>query len=131
VPASDSEKVTALIHRATSHPLRRRILRTLKEANQPLAPRDVERRTGEELSNISYHFRVLLSAGLIDLVATESRRGAVKHYYRPSKAFTAEVQDTLAMDRIAELLEEGTTDLPDEVMDEIVDIVVATGRPIR
>lgn len=36
---------------------------------------------GESLGNVSYHVRQLQKAGLIELVATKQRRGALEHYY--------------------------------------------------
>jgi hypothetical protein len=36
---------------------------------------------GASLSNVSYHVRQLAKAGLIELVATRPRRGALEHYY--------------------------------------------------
>jgi DNA-binding transcriptional ArsR family regulator len=71
------------------HPLKLRILALMAEpsasaggpggragarlvAQQPL---------GEPLGNVSYHVRQLEKAGLIELVATKQRRGALEHYY--------------------------------------------------
>jgi len=121
-----------LIHKATGHPLRRRILRILRAADEPLAPSDLQEEIPKEgLPNLGYHVRVLHEAGLVDLVKTEPRRGAVKHFYAPSGLFTPELRDTLAVDRIAELLEEEAAEITDGVLNEIVDIIVAAGRPIR
>src|SRR5919106_936821 len=36
----------------------------------------------ERLPNVSYHVRVLLDLGCIELVRTAQRRGAIEHYYR-------------------------------------------------
>jgi DNA-binding transcriptional ArsR family regulator len=36
---------------------------------------------GEPLGNVSYHVRQLQKAGLIQLIATRQRRGALEHYY--------------------------------------------------
>lgn len=135
----EDDKAIAALYKATSHRIRRHILLVMQEDREPLAPIDFERRfypRGDDekkrkLSGISYHFRVLEEVGLIDLVDTEPIRGSVKHYYRLSGAFTAELRDTLALDKIAELLEEEAADLTKGVMKEIVDIIVASGRPIR
>ena len=37
---------------------------------------------GERLGNISYHVRILLGSGYVELVRTEPRRGALEHFYR-------------------------------------------------
>jgi hypothetical protein len=36
---------------------------------------------GEPLGNVSYHVRQLKKVGLIQLIATKQRRGALEHYY--------------------------------------------------
>jgi DNA-binding transcriptional ArsR family regulator len=107
----------------------------MKEEGEPLAPADYERRfrAGEkkELGLVSYHFNVLREVGLIELARKESVRGSVKHLFRLSPAFTAELQDTLALDKIAELLGGDVGDHAKEVAEEIAAVVVATGRPIQ
>jgi len=39
-------------------------------------------RRGERLGNVSYHVRILRELGLVELVRTEPRRGALEHFYR-------------------------------------------------
>lgn len=129
------DKAIAALYKATSHRTRRHILLVMKEEDgQSLAPADYERRfrSGDEkkLSLVSYHFDVLKDVGLIELARTEPTKGSVKHLYRPSPAFTAELQDTLALDKLAELVEGDVADRAKEVVKEIVDIIRATGRPI-
>jgi hypothetical protein len=106
-----------------------------EEGGGPLAPADYERRfrVGDEkkLSLVSYHFKVLKDVGLIELAGTERTRGSVKNLFRLSPAFTPELRDSLALDKIAELLGGGVGDRAEEVVKAIIDIVVAAGRPIR
>lgn len=49
-----------------------------------VSPKGLSVALDEELSQVSYHVKVLLEdcEGLIKLVRTEPRRGAVEHYYR-------------------------------------------------
>jgi DNA-binding transcriptional ArsR family regulator len=61
-------------------PLRQNIL--LRYAETVTSPSDVAAALGEPLNLVSYHTRVLLQAGCIELVGTEPRRGATKHFYR-------------------------------------------------
>lgn len=134
--AAADDGAVGSFYKATSNRTRRHILLVLKaEDGEPLAPVDYERRfrSGDkkELGLISYHFKVLRKAGLIELAYTESIRGSVKHMYRLSPAFTAELRDTLALDRIAELLEEDGAERARGVVKEIAETVVATGRPIK
>jgi len=85
----------------------------------------------KKLSGIAYHVRQLEKAGLVTLVGTEAVRGSTKHFYSPSKLFTADLLDMLALDAIAELLEDTARDATEDVMDRIVEILGASGRPIR
>lgn len=116
-----------------SHDIRRGILQTLQEAGEPVAPTDVADGLGmgDEISNVSYHFRVLANLDLVEIADEESVRGAVKHFYVLGRFFPPEFRDTLAMDHIAALLEKKAAGLTEGVLREIVDILVASGRLIR
>jgi DNA-binding transcriptional ArsR family regulator len=129
----DKDRVPEAIHKALAHPLRRRILRVLRQAGNPLAPIDVAEQIGEPdaVSNIAYHFAVLEKYALVDPHHMEPVRGSIKHYYVAGKAFTPDLGDTLALDQIAELLEEAAAEISEGVLNEIIDIIVASGRPIR
>jgi DNA-binding transcriptional ArsR family regulator len=63
------------------HPLRRAILRKLVEASAPLSPREASDGLDSALSNVSYHFRVLLSGRLAVLDHTQQVRGSLQHFY--------------------------------------------------
>jgi DNA-binding transcriptional ArsR family regulator len=63
-----------------AHPLRDRILFEYQQG--PTCPSAVARRVGRPLNLVSYHTRVLDSAGCLELVRTERRRGGLVHYYR-------------------------------------------------
>jgi DNA-binding transcriptional ArsR family regulator len=73
------------------HPLKIRILALMAEPPPPRAvpegapepgwsPSSLYVAAGEPLGNVSYHVRHLEKAGLIELVATKQRRGALEHY---------------------------------------------------
>jgi DNA-binding transcriptional ArsR family regulator len=66
--------------KALSHPLRARLFAVLNE--QVASPNEMAGMLGEQLPNVSYHTRVLLRLGCIELVRTAPRRGAIEHYYR-------------------------------------------------
>jgi DNA-binding transcriptional ArsR family regulator len=73
------------------HPLKIRILALMAEPPPPRAaaegsepgwsPNSLYVAAGQPLGNVSYHVRQLEKAGLIELVATKQRRGALEHYY--------------------------------------------------
>jgi DNA-binding transcriptional ArsR family regulator len=68
--------------KALSHPLRLRILEALNRGID--SPREIADDLGAKLGDVGYHTRKLHELGLVDLVRTEQRRGAVKHFYRPT-----------------------------------------------
>lgn len=67
-------------HKALAHPLRERILRALAEGES--SPGDLAETMGAPMGVVSYHMRMLRDYGLVELVRTEPRRGALKHFYR-------------------------------------------------
>ena len=78
------------IAEAFVHPLKLRILALMADPPPPRAeatpepgwsPNSLYVALGEPLGNVSYHVRQLEKAGLIELVATKQRRGALEHYY--------------------------------------------------
>jgi DNA-binding transcriptional ArsR family regulator len=108
-----------------SHPVRMECLTML--SRRVASPREISEALEEDLSNVSYHVRVLSELGLIELVREEPVRGAVAHFYKaverplasPSewgqmapeiqKAFSAHSWDTLIQDA-TEAIERGTFD---------------------
>jgi DNA-binding transcriptional ArsR family regulator len=74
------------------HPLKLRILALVAEPPPPRpapegapepgwSPNSLHVTVGARLANMRYHIRQLEKAGLIELVATKQRRGALQHYY--------------------------------------------------
>jgi DNA-binding transcriptional ArsR family regulator len=66
--------------KALGHPLRQRLLVALNE--KVASPSELSEELGEPLGNVSYHTRILLDLGAIELVKTTPVRGAVEHHYR-------------------------------------------------
>ncbi len=66
--------------RGLAHPLRVEILRSLED--RVASPREVADEIGAPLANVSYHVRFLARVGLVELVETRQRRGALQHFYR-------------------------------------------------
>jgi DNA-binding transcriptional ArsR family regulator len=65
--------------KALAHPMRTRILGLLDE--RVASPRQLSDELGAPLQNVSYHVRELAKLGLIKLVRTIRRRGAIEHHY--------------------------------------------------
>lgn len=72
--------VHAQLVKGISHPVRAACLTLLAE--RVASPREIAEELDEDLSNVSYHVRVLCELGLIELVYEEPVRGAVAHYYK-------------------------------------------------
>jgi DNA-binding transcriptional ArsR family regulator len=111
--------------KALSHPVRAECLTVIAE--RVISPRELSEVLDQDLSNVSYHVRVLDELGLIELVSEEAVRGAVAHYYRAverplisnaeweqmpaevRKAFSAHSFDVL-IKNATKAIEEGTFD---------------------
>lgn len=65
---------------ALSNRLRAEILAILAE--RVASPKEMAEETGESVSVVSYHVRVLLECRAIELDRKEPRRRAVEHFYR-------------------------------------------------
>ena len=66
--------------KALGHAIRVQALTILNE--RVASPNEIARELGENLSQVSYHVKVLRNNECIELVKTKPRRGAVEHYYR-------------------------------------------------
>lgn len=67
---------------AKTHPMQLWIMHVLQNELPIASPKKLEQLSGLPLGNISYHVKELEEKGLIELVKTEPRRGAVEHFYR-------------------------------------------------
>ena len=81
MPGSQHRFVDERLAKALSHPLRPRILQRLADG-AVASPNQLAEALGERLGNVSYHVRILRELGLVELVRTEPRRGALEHFYR-------------------------------------------------
>ena len=66
--------------KALAHPLRAKALPLFAEGT--VSPIQVARQLDVDVSHLAYHIRVLRQLGLIELVETRQRRGALEHFYR-------------------------------------------------
>jgi DNA-binding transcriptional ArsR family regulator len=66
--------------KALAHPMRTRILGMLD--GRVASPRQLSDELGAPLQNVSYHVRQLAKLGLVKLVRTSQRRGAIEHHYK-------------------------------------------------
>ena len=80
MPRPRNDGMDPRVLKALAHPLRVDLLSALNL--KVASPKMLAEELGEPLPNVSYHVRVLLDAGCIELVRTEPRRGALEHFYR-------------------------------------------------
>jgi DNA-binding transcriptional ArsR family regulator len=90
--------------KALGHPVRVAILECLN-ANGPMAPVQIAQQLGAELSNLSYHVRVLAEGGLIVAIRKEKRRGRERTIYRSTMRayFSDAAWASLSPERKAEI----------------------------
>jgi DNA-binding transcriptional ArsR family regulator len=89
--ANDTEKSKRIS--AVAHPIRLAVLRMAEE--EPVSASEVAVALGEPLGTVAYHFRVLHTAGLIELVSEERKRGSIESFYRTTSSGWAEFTDRL------------------------------------
>ena len=76
----NANTVDTKLMKALAHPLRQKILAALSE--RVASPSELAEELGEPLGNVSYHVRMLVDLGCIELVSTTPRRGALEHHYK-------------------------------------------------
>jgi DNA-binding transcriptional ArsR family regulator len=87
VPLISQETIKAL-----SHGLRVDLLRVLNE--RTASPNELAKELDEDLTQVSYHVKILKNCKYLVEVKNEPRRGAVEHYYKATRA--ALIDDDLA-----------------------------------
>jgi predicted ArsR family transcriptional regulator len=70
--------------KAISHPLRIEILGCFTGSSQR-SPTELAAILGGSLNLTSYHVRLLEKQGVLEVVRTEPRRGALEHFYAPTR----------------------------------------------
>ena len=75
-----TKTVDTKLMKALAHPLRQQLLMALSE--RIASPSELAEEMGEPLGNVSYHVRMLVDLGCIELVSTTPRRGALEHHYK-------------------------------------------------
>lgn len=132
--AKPEKNAMALVD-ACRAPIRRKIMILAEEAQareETISAKRAADSLEVGLSGLSYHFKVLVEAGALKKVRGEQKRGAWQKNYVPSEAFQATMTDTVALDQIAETLEDDLSTPPyEETVYEIKRLLRATGRPVE
>lgn len=117
-----SDEAAARLMKALGHPMRMRILMRLSQ--KVMSPNQLAQELEERLGSVSYHVRVLVEIGYLELVRTEPRRGAVEHFYRAqARAFLTDAD----WERLPDKTRQALSDSVLQVMWRDVGIAVATG----
>lgn len=92
-------------------------------AERIASPKELAMETGEDLSTISYHVRILRECGLIELDHVVPRRGAVEHFYR---AVDRTLLPPNAWDNLPPAIRKGTSmDILQEFFDDAMGSIEA------
>ena len=97
------QRMSALLIRALNHPLRRKLLRALHGSSEAHSPIQLSRMTGEDVSNIDYHIKILVSLGAAVKTGDRRVRGARENFFASGvsdhKQIVAILADTERDDR--------------------------------
>lgn len=101
---------------ALSHLVRGHAFSVLNE--RIASPKEVACEIGVEVSYVSYHFEQLERKGLIELVKTEPKRGAVEHFYRAKASLFFDDREWARLP--AWLKESMDADLFQSILDDVI-----------
>ncbi len=82
-PVPDFNELAEFL-KAMAHPTKLRIVHAMMPADAVRSPNQLSKIVGETLGSTSYHIRFMTEKGVLVLVRTEPRRGALEHYYKLS-----------------------------------------------
>jgi DNA-binding transcriptional ArsR family regulator len=75
------QRMSALLIQALNHPLRRKLLRALHSSGDARSPVQLSKMTGENVSNIDYHIKILVSMGAAVKTGDRRVRGARENFF--------------------------------------------------
>ena len=92
-PVADGTGIQGKRLSALAHPIRLHILSVAE--SEDISASEVAVALSEPLGVVAYHFRVLHTAGLIELVGTERRRGSIQSFYRATTTGWSDLAETV------------------------------------
>lgn len=125
------EKNAMALVDACRTPIRRKIMILAQEADAQqlrVTSTSLAEALGTSLGSTSYHVTQLVKAGALKEDGGVQKRGAWQRHLVPSKAFQATMTDTVALDQLAEHIEEFPKSIASS---RIAEIIRATGRPVE
>ena len=76
-----SKRMSALLIQALNHPLRRKLLRALHSSDNACSPVQLSKMTGEDISSIDYHIKILVSMGAAVKTGDRRVRGTRENFF--------------------------------------------------
>lgn len=78
---SKGQRMSPLLIQALNHPLRRKLLRALHSSDDARSPVQLSKMTGEDVSGIDYHIKILVSLGAAVKTGDRQVRGARENFF--------------------------------------------------
>lgn len=75
------QRMSPLLIQALNHPLRRKLLRALHSSDDARSPVQLSKMTGEDISSIDYHIKILVSMGAAVKTGDRRVRGARENFF--------------------------------------------------
>jgi hypothetical protein len=94
---SKNQRMSPLLIQALNHPLRRKLLRALHSSDDARSPVQLSKLTGEDISSIDYHIKILVSLGAAVKTGDRQVRGARENFFL-SKVFDHKQMVTILAD---------------------------------
>jgi DNA-binding transcriptional ArsR family regulator len=94
-PVADDAGIHGKRLSALAHPIRLHILSVAE--SEDISASEVAVALTEPLGVVAYHFRVLHTAGLIELVGTQRRRGSIQSFYRATTTGWSDLTETVEL----------------------------------
>ena len=76
-----SQRMSPPLIQALNHPLRRKLLRALHGSDDAHSPVQLSKLTGEDVSSIDYHIKILVSMGAAVKTGDRKVRGARENFF--------------------------------------------------
>ena len=77
----NGQRMSELLIAALNHPLRRKLLRALHNADDARSPMQLSKTIEANVSNVDYHVKVLESLGAVVKTGDRQVRGAREHFF--------------------------------------------------
>jgi DNA-binding transcriptional ArsR family regulator len=98
---SHGQRIARLIW-SIAHPVRRRILRAIRDYGEDCSPAQIATELELPLSMVTYHTAVLRNYGAVEPVSERQARGAIEHFYDSAIEDSPSIENLLEETREAD-----------------------------